>query len=847
MKKIYFCLLALLSFMSVYAKKRTPAEAETLAISFYEQQFSLRNAPVVRDLTLAYACTDDDTPASLRNAAADACYYIFNIDGDGGFIIISGDDRVDDVLGYATQGHFDIDGIPSSFRNWLSLYRSALKNLSEAPEKLSRTGSVPHTFADAVLFAPEIKPLLGNMAWGQNVPFNALCPIIPETETRAIAGCVATTMAQIMKFHEWPAKGTGSKSYTSEKHRLRLNVDFSQTSYDWAQMRDTYVDGEFSEEELAAVATLIYHCGVAAEMNYSYVSGASQQIAAFGMKDYFNYASSMQLLDRSFYTSEEWNYILKEELNASRPIFYVGGRDNGTAHAFVCDGYDSNGLFHFNWGWEGSNNGYFNVSVIEPWNMSGYNGGQSVIAGIQPARTGASAARIQFFIPENHPPVVLENTFGRDEKIAFSASVYHTRVSRFSGEIGIGLYDGEILIALLHRDTVSNLANNEIYAVSDSILIPETLEAGNYMLCPVLSTDGVRWAHIKSHIMTPVTVMAMLDDQSVTFAWPAENIPEIGLEKLTTLTEFYENRNFGRVEAILSNTGLEEAYTSVTFLFLSQYVPVEHYINNTFRGKIDKQEELKFVMLNPGERKTVACSPDITVPAGNYFLYIIENKTNTVINIQTPKRITILPDPALALTGKISFPYGNDIHNGDTFTMIIKNSGVDFDGYVFADIYDQATMLFVDSLEPQPFSIRGNEEKTLKIAYCGQTEFLPGNYTIRVSYSSKPSKNEIMFSFTPEEFGYLDVNVVKYLGGSRLPSQETLSFYPSPVENTLYIRSDKDVRILSIYGMDGKQKAMIRPGRAGIIAVPVEHLAPGIYILRSKTDDSVWTGKFVKK
>ncbi|MDR1602814.1 MAG: C10 family peptidase [Tannerella sp.] len=838
--------MALLSVTVVYAKKRTPAEAKALAVSFYGQQFSLRKALAEPVFTLAYACTDDDySPASLRNAATEAYYYIFNTGDDEGFIIISGDDRADDVLGYATQGHFDIDVIPTNFRNWLSLYRSELKSLSETPELPQRTVYASHTFFDAVLLAPEIKPLLGNTVWGQNVPFNALCPIIPETDTRAIAGCVATAMAQIMKFYEWPAKGTGSKTYISQKHHLRLNVDFSQTAYEWAQMRDTYVDGEFSEAELNAVATLIYHCGVAAEMNYSYVSGASQQIAAFGMKDYFNYATDMQLLDRGFYATHEWYYLLKEELNASRPIFYVGSRDDGTAHAFVCDGYDRNGLFHFNWGWAGSGNGYFNVSIIEPWNMTGYNGGQNIVAGIQPRRTGALAARIQFFISKDYPLIASADSFGRNEKTAFSTGVYHSRVSRFSGEIGIGLYDGEALTAVLIRDSVNNLSNNEIYLFSDSIFIPETIEAGTYALCPVSSTDGVRWTHIRSQVKTPVTVT--VDEQSVTIVQPAYNIPNIGLEKLTPLTEFYANKNFGRVEATLSNTGQEEAYTSVTFLFLPQNVPVENYIKNTVKGKYVKQEESRFVMLNPGERKTVTCKPAVTVPAGNYFLYVVECKTNTFLNIQTPERITILSEPELILTEKISFPYGNDIHNGDTLTVKIKNTGADFDGYLFADIHDRASMLFADSLKPQILNIRKNEEQTLKIALHGQSELPPGDYTIRLSYSSKPSKNVIVFSFTPEDHACLDASIVKYLEGSRLPSRETPVFYPSPAEDVLYIRSDENILTLSIFGLDGKQKTVVRPGRAGIIAVPVDRLPPGMYILRSETDGRVQTGKFVKK
>ncbi|MDR1332472.1 MAG: thiol protease/hemagglutinin PrtT [Tannerella sp.] len=847
MKKICFFLLTLLVVTAGFAKNRTQKESEAIAASFYSKQFSLRSAPAAQIFTLAYACTDDEG-FSLRSATTDAYYYVFNIGDDDGFIIISGDDRANDVLGYATSGHFDIDRIPSNFRNWLSFYRSELKILSEMPDSVSVLPVVydMHELVDSIPYASEIQPLLGQIAWGQREPFNELCPIIPETEVRAVAGCVAIAMAQIMKYYEWPIRGTGAKSYVSEKHHIRLNADFSQTTYDWANIRDTYT-GEESEKEKSAVSTLVYHCGVASEMNYSYESGASQQIAAFGMKDHFNYDPNMQLLERSFYSTRDWYNLLKKELNASRPVFYIGARSNMTAHAFVCDGYDRNGLFHFNWGWTGSSNGYFNTSVVESWNMSGYNGAQNIIVGIQPAHTETSVLQTQLFVPERHGPVTSESTFGRDEKFGFSTGVYHTCVSRFSGEVGIGLYDNEDeLIAILYRDTVHNMRNNDKYVIENSISIPYRIRNGEYVLHPVSSTDGVHWKQIRSRIMTPVYMKVIISEQSITLVRPANGIPNLILDKLTILpTELFANTNYGLVEATLSNIGQEEARTSVEFVFIPYNVPIEDYIVNGMNVKYPKQVEARFITLNPDEKKTVSYKPNITIPAGHYSLFVLEHMTNKCLNAKTPVRFTILPEPALVLAEEISFPY-EYVQLGDTFTVTIKNRGTDFAGYILVDIFDGETgLLPVDSLKPQAVNIRKNEQKTLEFIFNGQSELPPDDYTLRVSYATTPSRNGLIFAFEPKEYASLHISI-KEIAKSSPPVSKTLAFYPNPARDVLYIHADEDVNSLSIYDLNGKQITAVHSDRAGVVSVPVHHLPPGIYILRYETRGEVRTGKFVK-
>ncbi|MDR1408377.1 MAG: thiol protease/hemagglutinin PrtT [Tannerella sp.] len=845
MKKICFCLLAWIVAITGFSKNRTLEDARAIAASFCSQQLSVRSAPGGVRFTPAYICTADDGDGDLLRAMpAGVCYYVFNIGDGDGFIIIAGDDRANGILGYATSGRFDINHIPGNFRNWLGFYRAAMQHIAAMPDSLLPTVRDMHELADVDAYPAEVRPLLGHIAWGQREPFNRLSPLIPGTDERAVAGCVAIGMAQILKYYEWPDRGTGFKSYISEKYHIRLNADFAQTAYDWTRMRDTYT-GEADEDEKNAAALLAYHCGVAAEMNYGYESSASMQIATFGMKDHFGYDPGMQQFERGFYTTREWYSLLKKELNASRPVFYVGGRESMAAHAFICDGYDGNGLFHFNWGWDGSNNGYFNVSVIEPQNMFGYNGGQNIVAGIQPARPGTPPVlQTQFFMADDRQPAVSRNTFGRNERFGFSAGAYHTTVSSFSGEIGLGLYRGDELTAVLHRDALSNLHHHEIRAIDDSISIPRMIADGNYTLHVISSADGIQWKQVRSRIMTPAGMHVALDHGTVTLSAPTDGVPDVALEKLTPQTEFYAGTYYGLVEAALANNGSEEAFTALRFIFLPPYTLIDDYLRDGINARYVRQEEVKFILLNPGERKTIVYRPNITIPAGAYFLYVVEDATNKCLNPNIPPRITVQPEPALALIGKISFP-GEQVHGGDTFTLAIKNNGADFEGYIFTDLLDRETERLAGSLAPQPVKLRQKEEITMEIIFDVQPELLPGDYTLHLSYATAPSRDGLIFDFAPKEHAFLEISAENMSAGSP-PAPAAFSFYPSPAEDILHVRSEARIRILHLYGLNGKPALTIRPGGAGAVAIPVHHLAPGIYILRCETDGGIRTVKFVK-
>ncbi|MCX6308025.1 MAG: C10 family peptidase, partial [Bacteroidia bacterium] len=173
-------------------------------------------------------------------------------------------------------------------------------------------------------------------------------------------------MAQIMKYHRWPVTGIGTHSYTDANYGNQ-SVDFSKTTYNWDNMLGSYTSGGTSDQN-SAVATLIYQCGVAVDMAYSTTSSSSfSSKAAEALVNHFGYDTEIQRYERPYYTSSEWNNLIKKELNNARPVYFSANSDAG-GHAFVCDGYDSNSLFHINWGWGGSSNGYFELSSLSTEN-----------------------------------------------------------------------------------------------------------------------------------------------------------------------------------------------------------------------------------------------------------------------------------------------------------------------------------------------------------------------------------------------------------------------------------------------------------------------------------------------
>ena len=388
-------------------------------------------------------------------------FYIFNY--ENGFVIISADDRANPVLAYSNEAPFNVNGTPSNIIEWLRGYENEIKDVIDRDLKSSPEikrewdrlldGKLPEAKSRAF-----VQPLV-HTHWDQMEPYNALCPEATCT------GCVATAMAQVMKYWEHPYKGTGSHSYYHSTFGTQY-ANFGNTVYDWDNMPDNCTSSS-STAEKTAVATLMYHCGVSVDMNYGPAttggSGAYSEDVPTALKNYFSYSSSTSIAYKWSYTSTQWIDLLKSELNASRPLYYSGADLSVmSGHAFVCDGYDEYDFFHFNWGWSGYCDAYYQIGALNPGpggagsGSSGmYNDQNAIIINCEPISSIAA--------PTNLSAVVE----GQDVLLEWSS---------VSGATSYYLYKDNVKIAVL--SSCSYTDNNVSYG-SHSYYVKSVASNGN--------------------------------------------------------------------------------------------------------------------------------------------------------------------------------------------------------------------------------------------------------------------------------------------------------------------------------------------------------------------------------
>ena len=318
---------------------------------------------------------------------------VYVLTTESSFVLLAADDRVQPILGYSLTGGFDVENMPDNKRAWIQGYSEEIQYAVD--NQLRASSEVMQQWQDLAEGNPNtgraitaVTPLLQTQ-WDQGSPYNLLCP------GGSVTGCVATAMAQVMKYWNYPENGIGSHSYTHATYGV-LSADFLSTTYDWTNMTNTY-SGSSTNAQKMAVATLMYHCGVSVDMNYSpSASGAGSAIVAEALKNYFNYSPETVYHSRSEYGDNTWINMLKNDLNLSRPVWYCGSGSGG-GHAFVFDGYNSSNYFHVNWGWGGYCDEYYTINNLNPGpggigsGSNGiYNDSQGAVFGIRPSECAAN-------------------------------------------------------------------------------------------------------------------------------------------------------------------------------------------------------------------------------------------------------------------------------------------------------------------------------------------------------------------------------------------------------------------------------------------------------------------------
>lgn len=577
-------------------------------------------------------------PVYTQSAGSLPAAYVF--DTRSGYMVVSADDVAAPMLGYADEGSFDAANIPDNLRYWLESYASEIawardNGVEPARSRASR--------ADRAPIAPLVKT-----QWNQGSPYNNYCPIY--NGSRSVTGCVATAMAQVMKYYNYPAKGTGSHSYTTKTLKISQSMDFSSTSFRWTSMADSY--GSFSStSQKNAVATLMHACGVSVDMDYTpNESGTPSMNVASALANYFGYDKGVRYLMRDYYGMAEWEELVYNQLVEFGPVQYSGS-NTSAGHSFVCDGYSSDGYFHFNWGWGGMSDGYFLLTALDPTSQgiggstAGYNSGQDIIANV--ATSGEGKMYEQMLIDGDFKidtPQVQKGGY-----VVIVANAYNYSIAPISGFYGLKFTasDGSVTYAEAPQG-YSNVAVLSGYG-GWYVRMP-SLAAGTYTVTPAWKSTTGEWFDIRAKVSAVKSYTATVSGNTAVFT--ADSAPQIYVNDIDVATPLYFNTPF-KINATIENPTQDEYYGGIEAALLNSSNNVvalaDIYPVDVLGGESQQMEYVaKFSRYNS----------QLGVPSAGTYTLVFLTESNQVVS--APVTVQLLETPASTSVSVSSFSVEGD-------------------------------------------------------------------------------------------------------------------------------------------------------------------------------------------
>jgi len=438
--------------------------------------------------------------ANLRLVMSEESFHVFNVGSDEGFVIVSGDDCAPDVLGYADEGHFDTRDIPTNMKAWLQGYADQIKWMKEKGVKVETNRRANRTVKSS------ISPLIATR-WDQGNPYNLKCPDF-FTYGKSVTGCLATALAQIL-YNTYNRTGSPTATtqsipgYTCSRNWSGNQISVSEvsaTTFQWSKMQLLY-SGSETDEQKNAVADLMLCCGASVNMDYANnVNGGSSgnlYKVPSALNTYFGFNDNVRYYDRQLYSTEEWENLVYGELSESRPVLY-GGQSTGGGHAFVCDGYDSDRYYHINWGWSGMHDGYFLLSILNPYgsgtggssSSDGYSMGQEMLVGFQTGSSTQEEGRLTVNELEltSSSPIDKGNSLSISFNFKFTNDLTYT----YDFYYGLALFNNnEEMISSGTFASPTNLGH-AVYVSGEGTISLTTgeLSKGNYKIKPVSKISG---------------------------------------------------------------------------------------------------------------------------------------------------------------------------------------------------------------------------------------------------------------------------------------------------------------------------------------------------------------------
>ena len=672
------------------------------------------------------------SPSSAGPVIADSSAIYLAVNTAPGYVLVGADERLPEVLGYSDHGAFDPQNMAPALRFWLQCYEEELGQISNLQSPIS---NAPRARA-------AIEPLCTSR-WNQGDPYNTYAPYYNDQSGRCVTGCVATAMAQIMYFHKHPAQGTGSHSYLwvctdPVGKSATLSANFGQTTYRWDRMLDSYRSG-YTNEQMEAVATLMYHCGVSIDMGYGRSSGAFTDRVPAALKDYFSYDANYQRIQKVMYPADSLNAIVHAELAANRPVLISGHNDEG-GHAFVCDGNDNKGYFHINWGWGGSNDGYFLLTALNPrgtqgigGTTQGYNKGTTFFIGLQPAKSGTPKA-----IPQmaGEKMSVSKESFSRSS--TFSASVERLEnfgMTDFSGSYGVALYDEDetkVVAILKQVDNYSLRAgyHRTTLATLESLKIPTSVPAGTYHVCFVYKDANYGWMRMLMTADDYYRTLILTSTQAQFMANDAEPVMT-----LTAPIAFAEGTDLNQVPKSgcplmfsVKNTGGTFRGDISARIYKGAFAKGQYEILDSTVIRYNQT-------LNSALQQTF--DPNLLLETQYKMKLCWRANANDSWHDFTPAEYAVLqfklydPDYHLSLPDSIRFDDNDSVPRSHANLYYkIKNTGAPFDGELQVSFYQTYYSRGKSSI--QTIHIGTNE--TLESAFSGPLEQVAGTYDVILRY-----------------------------------------------------------------------------------------------------------------
>lgn len=790
-------------------------------------------------------------------------FYVFNV-GTVGYVIVAGDDTVTPILGYSDQGNFISDNMPSNIKKWLENYKKEISFIIEndikATDEINKAWNLEQTnnkSNNTTLSTNAVNPLV-QTHWNQSPYYNAQCP------SNSVTGCVATAMAQVMKFWNYPATGSGFHSYNHPQYGT-LSANYGNTTYQWGSMPNSVTSSN------SAVATLMYHCGVSVDMNYSPQSSGAYVIqdsptpnacSEYALKTYFGYSNALQGIKRVNYTETQWLNLLKLELNSGRPIIYAGFGSGG-GHCFVADGFDTSDYIHFNWGWAGNSDGYFQINALNPGSLGagggsgGYNSNQQAIIGIQPPTSAQSynLGLYNYVTPSS-------TTIGYGSAFTVTTNIANNGTNPFTGDYTVAVFDSNNNFVDYVETKINYGTLQGGYAYTNNVVFSNTglfsMLPGTYTLGLYYRTTGGNWKVVQnSGSYTNFSQITVVNTN------PLKLNSSMVVSPSTTLTQGQS----ASVNLNIVNNG--------TSTFIGQYKVALYNLDGTFVQDIGTLNEVTGLPVGYTYNLPYLTfsTSSITANPGSYLIALqhktttgnweLTGSTSTFIN---PIRVTVIEAPYLAdiyevnniVAQSYSLPLTFSGNNANVNTSG-SNCHIDTDNDFYKIVLPTGYNYTITPRLQDSYNSNNGNTYTLDALFTYSTDGVNWSTTFDDIISGNITVNNggtIYFRTAPYFQGsigtyLLDINLTRTvaLGINENEFANNIKVYPNPAKDFVTVNIndfDGELNQINLINIQGQNIFTFNTtNQSKILNLPINNFSEGIYMLQLQTSRGMLTKKLI--